>query len=444
MNLTSLASLSSERIGNMDSTYSDEKKISRVFPEQIQRQKLLDRQKIFSIGLSDTTATSPDSIRALMNIFYTDQFRTVNDPEAPFFMFMTKDAHLAMGIGGTINIRGWEEWNGVIDSYIFIPYYIPVQRNEARMKRLYATAANSGIYFTLLGRNTVVGDFSAYIEGRFNGYNRINFKLTTAYITLKGLTAGYTYSTFLDTQVLPRLIDGGLYGGTIDRANVLVRYRHNFRKGWSLAGGLEFPSTFINDSEPDVEACLPYLPDIACFGQYQWDEGYSHVRLSGLLRTLSYRNLIKEQNHNILGWGLALSTMIKILPELTFYGVTSYGVGHGGYVSDMSNGMHDLVGIKGKPGVLEAPKAFSYFLALKYHFRPDLYATATFTQSRNYESNPADLSGYKYGLSGSINLFWEITPRLSVGGEYMTGKRMNFNGDHGCSNRAELALRLSF
>ncbi|MDE6558668.1 MAG: hypothetical protein K2K29_02130, partial [Muribaculaceae bacterium] len=261
---------------------------------------------------------------------------------------------------------------------------------------------------------------------------------------LKGFTVGYTYSTFLDAQALPRLVDGGLYGGTSDPANILVRYKHSFKKGWSVAGGLEFPDTYISDSEPNVEACLPYLPDITGYCQHQWDGGFSHVRLSGMVRTLSYRNITEGKNHNKTGWGLALSTMIKILRNVTFYGVTSYGAGHGGYISDMSNGMHDLVGIKDRPGVLEAPKAFSYFVALKYHFRPYLYATATFTQSRNYETDPIDLSGYKYGMSGSVNLFWEITPRLSAGCEYMVGKRMNFNGEHGASNRAELALRLSF
>lgn len=444
INFISIGAISKKNNNTVDSILKNPNNTVKLYPEQIQRQKLIDRQKIFSIGAADTTSTSPDSVRALMNIFYTDQFRSANDPEAPFFMLMTKDAHLAMGVGGALVVRGWEDWNGVVEPYIFAPYYIPIPKNEARNKRLYATRANTSIFLSLLGRKTVVGDFSAYIEGRFNGYNRINFKLVRAYINLKGFTAGYALSTFLDTKALPRLIDGGLYGGSVDRANVLVRYQHNFKKGWSVAGGLEFPTTYINDSNPYVEAGFPYLPDVAAFGQYQWNQGFSHIRLSGLLRTLTYRNLIKEKNVNVIGWGLALSTSLKLATNLTFYGVTTYGAGHGGYLSDMSNGMHDLVAIKGKPGELEAPRAFSYFLALTYHFRPDLYSTLSFTQSRNYEEDPEDEESYKYGLSGSANLFWEITPRLSVGAEYMTGKRMNFNGKHGSANRAELMLRLSF
>lgn len=414
------------------------------YPEQIQRQKILDRQKVFTVGQTDTTVTSPDSIRALMDIFYADQFRTFSDPEAPYFMMMSKDAHLAMGVGGVLTVRGWEDWNGVVEDYVFYPYNIPIPKNPARSKRLYATPANSGFYFTLLGRNTAVGDFFAYLEGGFRGYQRMDFKLRRAYITVKGITAGYTLTTFLDAGAIPRMCDGGAYTGGVDRANILVRYTHKFKTGWSVAGGLEFPSTAISDQNTQAEACAPYLPDVAAYGQYQWHEGFSHIRLSGLIRTLTYRDLTEGRNHNKTGWGLALSTTVKVLPQLSLYGIAVYGVGHGSYIGDLSNGAHDLVGIEGEPGVLQVPKEFSYLAGLKYNFRPDLYVTGSFSQVRNYEDRPADKAGYKYGMAGSVNLFWEITPRLILGGEYLTGKRMNFDGTHGSANRAEAMFQLFF
>lgn len=417
---------------------------SMRFPEQIQRQKLLDRQKVFTLGQPDTTATSPDSVRSLMNIFYADQFRTFSDPEAPYFMMMTKDAHLAMGVGGLLTIRGWEDWNGIVEPYVFSPYNIPIPKDPARMKRLYATPANSGFYFTLLGRNTAVGNFFAYLEGGFRGYQKMDFKIRRAFIQMKGFTAGYALSTFLDAFAMPRMCDGGVYSGTIDRANILVRYQKDFRSGWSFAGGLEFPNTYISNVTESTEACDPYVPDVAAFGQYQWDEGFSHIRLSGLLRTLTYRDLLESRNHNKIGWGLALSSTVKVIPQLSLYGIAIYGAGHSSYLSDLSNGAHDLVAIAGEPGVLQLPKAFSYFVGLKYNFRPDLYSSIIFTQLRNYENKPADEAGYKYGLCGAANLFWEITPRLSIGGEYIIGKRMNFVGTHGASNRAEAMLQLSF
>ncbi|MDE6273012.1 MAG: porin [Muribaculaceae bacterium] len=414
------------------------------FPEQIQRQKLLDRQKVISLGQNDPTVSSADSLKVLMNIFYSDQFRKFSDPEAPYFMVMSKDTHLAMGVGGILLVRGWEDWNGVVEPYVFSPYNIPIPKNPARRQRLYATPANSGFFLTLLGRNTAVGDFMAHLEGAFNGYQRMGFKVRRAYIRLKGFTAGYALSTFLDAGAMPRMVDGGVYSGTVDRANILVRYQKDFKSGWSVAGGLEFPNTYIEDVSGSVEACSPYLPDLAAFGQYRWDEGFSHVRLSGLLRTLGYRDLLSQRNHNKLGWGLALSSTVKVIPDLSLYGAVVYGKGHLSYLSDMSNGAHDLVAVAGCPGVLQAPEAFSYFVGGKYNFRPELYSTVTFSQVRNYENLPADPEGYKYGLCGAANIFWEITPRLILGAEYMIGERMNFDGSHGSSNRAEAMFQLSF
>ena len=419
---------------------SDTIKALLIYPEQIQRQKLLERQKIFTPGGEQES----DSVRTLMDIFYTDQFRTFRDPEAPYFMMMTKDAHLALGVGGLLTIRGWEDWNGIVEPYVFSPYNIPIPKNPAAMKRLYATPANSGFFFTLLGRNTAVGDFFAYLEGGFRGYNRTDFRIRRAYIRMRGFTAGYALSTFLDAGAMPRMCDGGGGAGTVDRANILVRYQKDFRSGWSVAGGLEFPSTYIADNETSTEACAPYLPDVAAFGQYQWHQGFSHIRLSGLLRTLTYRDLIAGRNHNKTGWGLALSTVVKVIPDLSVYGIAVYGAGHSSYMYDLSNGAHDLVGVEGEPGVLQLPRAFSYFVGCKYNFRPDLYSAVTFSQLRNYEDRPADPAGYKYGLCGAVNLFWEVTPRLSVGGEYMIGERKNFDGSHGSSNRLEAMLQLSF
>jgi len=43
-----------------------------------------------------------DSVRAVISNFYYDQFRHFQDPEAPYFMFLSKDASLAMGIGGAV------------------------------------------------------------------------------------------------------------------------------------------------------------------------------------------------------------------------------------------------------------------------------------------------------------------------------------------------------
>lgn len=116
-------------------------------------------------------------------------------------------------------------------------------------------------------------------------------------------TAGYATTTFEDTQAEPSTIDAAGPNGINSRTSVLVRYMHTFKNRWSVAGSLEFPSSSISADGTTTKACSDYVPDVAAFAQYQWDGGESHVRLSGLGRILSYRDLIVGKNYNIFGWG---------------------------------------------------------------------------------------------------------------------------------------------
>lgn len=52
---------------------------------------------------------------------YQDQFRHFQDPEAPYFMFMSKDSRLAMGMGGTVRMRSYFDWGGAIAQPPFAP-----------------------------------------------------------------------------------------------------------------------------------------------------------------------------------------------------------------------------------------------------------------------------------------------------------------------------------
>ncbi len=94
------------------------------------------------IGFADNKSEK-DSIEALLNMFYMDQFRHFQDPRAPYFMFMSKDGKLAMGLGGLIRMRGYYDWDGSIPANGFSPYAIPIPKDPTSMKRLFATPAGT-------------------------------------------------------------------------------------------------------------------------------------------------------------------------------------------------------------------------------------------------------------------------------------------------------------
>lgn len=396
------------------------------------------------IGEGQVTQARIDSVKRMLDMFYYDQYRNYRDPRAPYFMFLSKGGNLSMGVGGVVRLRGYFDWNGSIPANGFAPYLIPIPKDPTSMRRLSATPAGTGLFFTILGQNTKLGDFMAYFQADFSGYQNRGFKIKKAYITVGDWTAGMATSTFEDTAAEPQTIDGAGANGVNSHTGVLVRYQHTFKKKWTVAGSLEFPESSTAADGVYTKACSDYVPDVAAFGQFQWNDGSSHVRLSGLLRNLAYRDLTTEKNHNILGWATQFSTVIKVLPQMNVYGIASVGQGHESYTTDLACGSFDLIPKKDEKGVLYAPTAVGYVLGAQYYFLPNLYSNLCLSEQRYYpKDNPGD-GQYKYGLYGALNLFWDITPRFEVGMEYLAGKRMNFNGTHGCANRITAMLMLSF
>ncbi|MDE7160860.1 MAG: hypothetical protein K2O24_08485 [Muribaculaceae bacterium] len=419
---------------------------AKEYPELVTADQLVSNTKVIFVNSGAGVQVTNDSVMGLIGRFYYDQFRHAQDPAAPYFMFMSKDATMAMGIGGVIRMRGWFDWNGTVPANGFSPSAIPVPKDPATPRRMASTPAGTGLFFTILGRNTPIGNYMGYFEANFDGYNHIDFKLKKAYFTINDWTAGYATSTFADPAAQTPTIDGSGPNGKADRTNVLVRYLKTFSKDrWSVGGSLEFPSSGVTDEAEYTAKGTDWLPDLAALGQYQWDGGLSHVRLSGLMRFIPYRDLLTSTNHTVVGWGLQVSSKIKLLPPLTFYAAANIGRGHGSYTGDMGGSNVDLIADPDHPGQLYTPTIFGISTGLKYNFKPNLYSCLALSRLGFYAPKggvPDDQ--YRYGLYGALNLFWDITPRFQVGAEYLIGERMNFSGEHASANRIDAFFQLSF
>ena len=76
---------------------------------------LVASHKVITIGGQPSRSEAyVDSVKSLIENFYYDQFRHFQDPAAPYFLFMSKDASLAMGIGGCVRMRGYYDWGGAM------------------------------------------------------------------------------------------------------------------------------------------------------------------------------------------------------------------------------------------------------------------------------------------------------------------------------------------
>lgn len=410
-------------------------------PEEEQVDSLKAHHQITYFG----SGTKVDSLkeRELIDRFYYDQFHHFQDPRAPYFLFMSRDARLAMGIGGVVRMRGWEDWKGVMNTSGFIPYDIAVPANTKRRRKLGATPAGTTLYFQVLGTNKTLGNYQLHIEANFNGYQSRDFNLKKAFATVNDWTIGYTNSTFSDPAGTPPLVDGQGPNAEVRTTAVLLRWMHAVNRHWEVAASLEIPQAQVGANDSTTMAQDDWLPNVAAFVQYGW--GFNEqVRLSGVLRTLSYRDLLTEKSHSRIGWGVQLSSVFRPVKPLTVYATVNAGRGYASMTNDLLMGRFDLVDEPDCPGRMYAPFAYGWFGALQYYLLSNVFVSGTFGQMNYKPHGQVAGTTYKYGLYSAVNLFWYMTPRIQVGGEFNWGKRRNYDGEHNEARRVSLVAQFVF
>lgn len=411
-------------------------------PVDVQQQRLQANHHIgyFGDGEADSVA-----VYDLINRFYVDQFRHVHDPRAPYFMLMSRNANMAMGIGGTIQAVASYDWHGPISGSNFSPYEIPIQVNPASPNLFQTSIGQTSLFFTMFGRSSRLGNYKFYLSAKFKEVNGSNvFKLDKAYATVGDWTLGYATSTFSDPSSQPYTIETQGPNSEIDNTRMLVRYMHEFKKKWTMAVAVEAPNDQIAPATAQYEGGSVYIPNFAAFVQY--GSAAQHIRLSGILKGLRYRDLVKQKNNYVTAWGLNLTTVFRPVSPVTVYAAANYGRGIGSLVNDLACGQNDLLGLVSEPGKMYAPHSYGWYVAGQYNFRPNLYSTLVFSQERLLPKHNSSNSGdqYKYGLYGAANIIWEITPRCTVGAEFDLGKRANVDGSHNNDYRANLMAKFSF
>lgn len=391
----------------------------------------------------DSTRVHVDSVRRMIDNFYYDQFRHFQDPAAPYFLFMSKDARLAMGIGGCVRMRGWYDWGAPMPSNGFVPYLIAMTPDPTQRRRLGSTPAGTCLFYRVIGRDKRFGNYQLYIEANFNGYEARDFRLKKAYGIINDWTIGYATSTFSDPAAEPPTVDAAGPNNKVSPARLLVRWMHTFRRDWTVALSLETPSTSIDVDNAATKKVSNWLLDVAGFIQRGWNES-EHIRLAAILRTLSYRDLIKEKNVNKIGWGLQISSVWHPMREITTFMSVNGGMGYESLGSDLAVGNYDLVALPGHEGEMYAPAAIGFCIGVQYNFTPSMFVSASYSQSRYLPRDGAASGEYRYGQVIAANYFWDLTARIRVGAEFVTGMRADIGGAGKWANRAGAMVQFSF
>ena len=379
----------------------------------------------------------------LINVFEETQRPHFHDPRAPRFLLTDQQGKFALGIGGYLKTTMEYDFNGIVDDVDFIPALIPQPGSTSVRNQFQMDASTSTIFLKLVGRTKHLGNFIVYTAGNFRGSGK-TFELQNAYLSFLGFTMGYDTGLFMDLAAAPPTIDfQGPDGMTFYRATQL-RYEANVMKGLKVGVGVEMPSV---DGTPaqDVRIGKQRMPDIPAYVQYSWAKA-SHIRVGGILRSMTYEDQVNNKAKSLTGWGIQASGTAR-LGGFQLYGQYTYGRGIAQYLNDISNLNVDIVPLADESGRMQVLPMKGWYAGLQYNFSKRVFASATYSQSRLFTEDcyaHFNETQYKKGQYLVANAFWNISHNLQVGVEYLHGWRENFNDVNREANRINLSAQYNF
>ena len=380
-----------------------------------------------------------DEIIRIMN---ESQFPYIHDPQAPRFLLMDKKGKFALGIGGYVRATAEYDFGGIVDNIDFIPASIPKGSKIGNQFQMDASTAS--IFLKLVGHTDLLGDFVVYTGGNFRGDGKA-FQLRNAYLTFRNITVGYTYGGFMDVGAVPSTIDfQGPNGAAFYRATQLA-YTYKGGDSFRLHASIEVPEV---DGTPaaGVQIAQQRMPDFTAYAQYNWSEG-SHFRLGGLIRSMTYTSDLSSKPSAVTGYGIQASSNIGIGSKWRFYGQATYGRGIAQYLNDLSMLNADIVPDPEKEGKMQALPMLGWYAGLQYNVSSKLFLSSTYSMSRLYADKgypKSDSDAYRYGQYFVANAFWNVTPNMQVGVEYLRGWRTDFDHSTRHANRLNLLVQYSF
>lgn len=398
-----------------------------------------------AVVVSTERNNAQNSSHEVIKAMYEANGRHFQDPRAPRFLFLDRKGRVALGIGGYVKGTMSVDMGGIADNPDFVTAAIPAppqpdMRNQFRMD-----ASTSRLFFKLVGRNKVVGDFTVYIESDFRGTSAgyYGMRLRQAYVQLWRFRAGRSWSTFCDVMAAPPTIDFQGPSGSVIAMTTQLQYVQPIGAHWETALAVELPSATYTTRPNYNTAIAQRVPDVPSYIQYKWNEGNSHVRWSNILRWLSYRNLVADKNEFAFCWATQLSAVVQLSQHFTLYMQGAYGRGYADYLNDLSGYGYDLIPAE-RNGTMTPPYALGLVGGVQYTIRPGLFISAAYSQCRLYDEPTLSSSAYRYAQYVVANAFYTPFPNCQIGVEYLYGCRNNYDGVSGSAHRINTMIQYNF
>jgi hypothetical protein len=339
------------------------------------------------------------------------------------------------------------DFEGALNSPVyFTPANISVPGVPGNGAKLQYSVATTNMFMHFVGMPGSDDRFSAYVNANFTGAGN-SPKLQYAYVMYRGLTAGYSTSLFTDVNAAPPTIDQEGPNGMTFVRTYMLSYKKNWDNiGIGISAEMPNPNPTYNNY---THAINQRIPDIPAYVQFMWGDYGSRIRLSGLLRNMTYRQYALEgmdaKNKTQMGYGLQLSGNIGLGNIVTFYYQGTYGNGITSYFQDGSGQNLDMFPKQEALNELVTPEAWGGYVGMQFNITERVFASATYSQVRVLSKDGFyEPDYYKGSQYLAVNMFCRVKSNMMFGIEYLWGKRQNMDDASNTANRIQTVARFNF
>lgn len=277
---------------------------------------------------------------------------------------------------------------------------------------------------------TALGDLKTQFEFEMFGTGvdagQTTIRLRHAYGELGKFGAGQYWSPFMDIDVFPNTVEYWGPCGMVFFRNVQLRYMP-IQGDSRLTIALERPGASADAGVysdrvelGNIKANFP-LPDLSFEYRKAIKPGY--IELAGIVRQMKWEDQDPtgpDFTGDALGWGLNLSTNLKIGQKVTFRGQGVYGAGIENYMNDAPVD----VAIDGSEGVALPVLGVVAFFDINWSDKLSTAIGYSMTDIDNTDGQA--YNAFSKGQYAAANLMYYPAKNVMMGVEYQYGNRENF------------------
>jgi hypothetical protein len=278
-------------------------------------------------------------------------------------------------------------------------------------------------------------DFLAGQQGDERVGNSFSARIRHASINWGRWTVGQTWTNFFNVATLPDYLDFIGPAGVTFARQAQVRYTAPVENGdWTLS--LENPETTLTPygGGSRIDADDGRFPDVVV--RRNWAGDWGQLSAAALIRELRIGRAGIEDS--AVGGAIGLAGQHSLSGENDLRWQLNFGNGLGRYL-----GLNAFnVGALNADNTIELTPQFGVYAAYRHRWSSQWHSSLGVSVAE--ADNDTAISGFdvpKSYQSGHVNIIWTPIQRMSVGAEYIWGRREDESGADGVLNRLQFSAK---